>query len=91
MKVVDTSLRFLGFKHPGALVPYIAEVNFSTIIVGNSSLSTFHLGISDLSLFLIDDLTAAFEHLQGISSDLASPDTVWKVRPMFSQKFRTDG
>ncbi len=88
LKIVDTSLRCLGSKHRGALAPYIAEVDFSTVIVGNSPSMSFHLAVSDLSLFLLDDIAAVFEHPQGSSSDIASADAFWKVSPMLSENPR---
>ncbi|KAH9951459.1 hypothetical protein B0H21DRAFT_719094 [Amylocystis lapponica] len=58
VKIMDTSIRALAPSHSGALVSYIGELDFSTVIVGNSPQSSFHLNVTALSLLLIDDLKA---------------------------------
>ncbi|EIW60338.1 uncharacterized protein TRAVEDRAFT_63914 [Trametes versicolor FP-101664 SS1] len=61
VKVLDTSIRLLAPSHPGAVVPYIGELDFSTVIEGNSPTSTINLAIPALSLLLIDDISSSPE------------------------------
>ncbi|KAI0831319.1 hypothetical protein BC628DRAFT_1312257 [Trametes gibbosa] len=61
VKIVDTSVRLLAPSHPGAVVPYIGELDFSTLIEGNSSTSTMNLSIPALALLLADDISSSHE------------------------------
>ncbi|KAL7283400.1 hypothetical protein ACG7TL_002830 [Trametes sanguinea] len=57
LKILDTSIRLLAPSHPGAVVPYIGELDFSTVLEGNSSTTTMNLSVPTLALLLIDDLS----------------------------------
>lgn len=57
IKINDTSIRLFAPTHKGALLPYIEELEFSTVIEGNSPNMSMNLGIPSFSLLLIDDLT----------------------------------
>ncbi|PIL24008.1 hypothetical protein GSI_13759 [Ganoderma sinense ZZ0214-1] len=57
VKVNDTSIRLFAPTHKGALLSYIEELEFSTVIEGNSPNMSMNLGIPSVSLLLIDDLT----------------------------------
>ncbi|KAI0780919.1 hypothetical protein BD413DRAFT_660017 [Trametes elegans] len=59
VKVIDTSIRLLAPSHPGALVPYIGELDFSTVIEGNSPSTSMNLAVPSLAILLIDDTTSA--------------------------------
>ncbi|KAI0647065.1 hypothetical protein C8Q79DRAFT_1009211 [Trametes meyenii] len=61
VKVMDTSIRLLAPSHPGAIVPYIGELDFSTVIEGNSPTTSLNLSIPALALLLIDDLASTPE------------------------------
>ncbi|KAH9854243.1 hypothetical protein C2E23DRAFT_754086 [Lenzites betulinus] len=61
VKVVDTSIRLLAPSHPGAVVPYIGELDFSTVIEGNSPTSTMNLSIPALALLLVDDVSGSHD------------------------------
>ncbi|KAI0636957.1 hypothetical protein C8Q77DRAFT_1095313 [Trametes polyzona] len=58
VKVVDVSLRLLAPTYAGAVVPYIGELDFSTVIEGNSPTSIMNLSIPNLALLLIDDISS---------------------------------
>lgn len=58
IKLVDTSIRALCPKFPGAMVLHAGEVDFSMTLVGNLPETSFRLGVQTLSLFLIDDLSS---------------------------------
>ncbi|KAI0336552.1 hypothetical protein GY45DRAFT_1291461 [Cubamyces sp. BRFM 1775] len=58
VKIVDTSIRLLAPSHPGALVPYIGELDFSTVIEGNSPVFSINLSIPSLALLLVDDVSS---------------------------------
>ena len=57
VKVHDTSIRLFAPTHKGALLPYIGELEFSTVIEGNSPNMSLNLGLPSFSLLFIDDLT----------------------------------
>ncbi|PCH37996.1 hypothetical protein WOLCODRAFT_87760 [Wolfiporia cocos MD-104 SS10] len=61
VKITDSAVRILAPTFPGALVPHIGELNISTVIVGDSTESSFRLEIPSVSLFLSDDLAALLE------------------------------
>ncbi|KAI1795867.1 hypothetical protein LXA43DRAFT_989826 [Ganoderma leucocontextum] len=58
VKVHDTSIRLFAPTHKGALLPYIGELEFATVIEGNSHNMSMSLGVPSLSLLLIDDLAS---------------------------------
>ncbi|OBZ75363.1 Autophagy-related protein 2 [Grifola frondosa] len=64
VKVVDSSIRAFAPICPGVLVPYIGELDFSTVIEGNSTETSFHLSVPTLSLLLIDDISTVPENPQ---------------------------
>ncbi|OCH92227.1 hypothetical protein OBBRIDRAFT_869049 [Obba rivulosa] len=75
LKLADTSVRIMAARHPGALVSYFGELDFSTDIVGDSPEMEFNCGIASLSLYFLDDLkvlaedsTPAKQHKRGSSS-----------------------
>ncbi|KAI9064447.1 hypothetical protein FKP32DRAFT_1685733 [Trametes sanguinea] len=61
LKILDTSIRLLAPSHPGAVVPYIGELDFSTVLEGNSSTTTINLSLPTFALLLIDDLSTSPE------------------------------
>ncbi|TFY57663.1 hypothetical protein EVJ58_g6885 [Rhodofomes roseus] len=63
VKVVDTSLQTLCPTYRGALIPYIGELDFSTVIEGASPDLTFLLDIPAVSLFLVDDVKVMSQQL----------------------------
>lgn len=58
VKVHDTSIRLYAPTHKGALLSYIEELEFSTVIEGNSPIISMNLGVPSFSLLLVDDLTS---------------------------------
>ncbi|TBU50794.1 hypothetical protein BD309DRAFT_907025 [Dichomitus squalens] len=58
VKVHDTSIRVFAPTHKGALLPYIGELEFSTVIEGNSPNMSMNLGVPSFSLLCIDDLSS---------------------------------
>ncbi|KAI0807392.1 hypothetical protein C8Q74DRAFT_59220 [Fomes fomentarius] len=58
VKIHDTSIRLLAPTHKGALLPYIGELDLSTVIEGNSPNLSLNLALPSFSLLLIDDLTS---------------------------------
>lgn len=81
VKILDTSIRLLAPSHPGAVVPYIGELDFSTVIEGNSPTSTINLSIPALALLLIDDISSSPEDSDASGRAHASTHGVgfWKV------------
>ncbi|KAH9935004.1 uncharacterized protein B0H18DRAFT_1082721 [Fomitopsis serialis] len=61
--MVDTSLQALCPTYPGALVPYVGELDFSTVIEGLSPELTFLLDVPAFSLLLVDDAKAISQQL----------------------------
>ncbi|RPD66149.1 hypothetical protein L227DRAFT_488798, partial [Lentinus tigrinus ALCF2SS1-6] len=58
VKVHDTSIRLYAPTHKGALLPYIGELELSTVIEGNSPTMSLTLSLPAFSLLLIDDLSS---------------------------------
>ncbi|KAI0670368.1 hypothetical protein C8Q78DRAFT_1035864 [Trametes maxima] len=81
VKVVDTSIRLLAPSHPGAVVPYIGELDFSTVIEGNSPTTSLNLSIPALALLLIDDLASTAEDTDAPSRSQGAMHGVafWKL------------
>ncbi|KAI0709250.1 hypothetical protein C8Q76DRAFT_654887 [Earliella scabrosa] len=61
VKINDTSIRLFAPTHKGALLPYIGELEFSTVIEGNSPQKAMNLSLSSFTLLLIDELTSNAE------------------------------
>ena len=61
VKINDTSIRLFAPTHKGALLPYIGELEFSTVIEGNSPQMAMNLSLSSFTLLLIDELTSNAE------------------------------
>ncbi|KAI0721077.1 hypothetical protein C8T65DRAFT_601842 [Cerioporus squamosus] len=81
VKIHDTSLRLYAPTHKGALLPYIGELELSTVIEGNSSTMSLNLSLPAFSLLLIDDLsTNAFaeESSTPARTNVASGINYWK-------------
>ncbi|KAI0065395.1 hypothetical protein BV25DRAFT_1821795 [Artomyces pyxidatus] len=55
VKVVDGSIRMFAPNHPGAIVVYLGELEFSTDLVGDSPETSFIISVSSLGAFLTDD------------------------------------
>ncbi|PPR03614.1 hypothetical protein CVT24_007729 [Panaeolus cyanescens] len=58
LKILDGSIRVFGAKHPGSLVSYIQELDFSTDVVGKSPESTFEISAASFALLAIDDVNS---------------------------------
>ncbi|KAI0374905.1 hypothetical protein BV20DRAFT_1032957 [Pilatotrama ljubarskyi] len=67
VKMVDTSIRLLAPSHPGAIVPYIGELDFSTVIEGSSPTTSMSLSIPSMALLLIDDVSGPPEQSEAPS------------------------
>ncbi|GJE87153.1 autophagy-related protein 2 [Phanerochaete sordida] len=80
LKVVDTSVRALCPKFPGAMVLHLGETDFSTTMIGNSPETSFRLAIQTLSLFLIDDIGSLHEDSSGrvLSRLSRTAGGIWK-------------
>ncbi|KAF8163360.1 hypothetical protein B0H34DRAFT_764867 [Crassisporium funariophilum] len=55
VKILDGSLRAFAPKHPGALVSYIQELEFSTDVIGDSRDSSFRFSATGLNVLAIDE------------------------------------
>ncbi|KZT70159.1 hypothetical protein DAEQUDRAFT_226544 [Daedalea quercina L-15889] len=64
VRAVDTSLQILCPTYDGALVPYIGELEFSTVIEGGSPELTLILDVPALSLLLVDNVKALAQQLE---------------------------
>ena len=81
VKVHDTSIRLFAPTHKGALLPYIGELEFSTVIEGNSPKMSMSLGVLSFSLLFIDDLTSSEGDITPARASSASHGVpLWKVR-----------
>ncbi|KAI8998625.1 hypothetical protein BD414DRAFT_453550 [Trametes punicea] len=80
IRLVDTSIRLLASSHPGALVPYIGELDFTTVIEGNSSTTSMNVSVPSLALLLIDDASTPPEHPDASDRIQATADGIafWK-------------
>ncbi|KAI0928435.1 hypothetical protein AcW1_005680 [Taiwanofungus camphoratus] len=72
--ILNSSVRASAPNYSGALVPYIGELSFSTIIVGSSPEISFHLHLSALSLLLADDISADVEESEQTRAVHPGPD-----------------
>lgn len=83
--ILNSSVRASAPNYSGALVPYIGELSFSTIIVGSSPEISFHLHLSALSLLLADDISADVEESEQTRAVHPGPDppgvSFWQVCP----------
>lgn len=85
VKIVDGSIRGFAPTHPGAVILFIGEVDFTTDIVGDSPDFSFHLSVPSLSVLFIDSFSdpydgAGAEPAQVPSTSGGTPH--WKVCPM---------
>ncbi|RDX56759.1 hypothetical protein OH76DRAFT_1395891 [Lentinus brumalis] len=79
VKIHDTSVRLYAPTHKGALLPYIGELELSTVIEGNSPTMSLNLSLPAFSLLLIDDLsTNAEETGTSARANFASGVGFWK-------------
>jgi autophagy-related protein 2 len=86
VKLLDTSIRALGPKHPGGMVLHIGEADYVTIIIGNHPETSFHLSVQALSLLLIDDLETITEDassVHAISKLTRAAGGIWKACPSY--------
>ena len=81
VKIIDTSIRLLAPSHPGALVPYIGELDFSTVIEGNSPIFSMNLSVPALALLFVDDVSSFPEESEAASRTQSAAHGVafWKV------------
>lgn len=80
VKIHDTSIRLYAPTHKGALLPYIGELELSTVIEGNSPTMSLNLSLPAFSLLLIDDLSTNAEDAgTPARANFASGVGFWKV------------
>ncbi|KAI0362114.1 hypothetical protein OH77DRAFT_20625 [Trametes cingulata] len=81
VKVVDTSIRLLAPAYPGAILPYIGELDFSTVIEGSSPTTSMNLSIPALAVLLIDDASSSPEDAETPSRPQGTAHGVafWKL------------
>jgi autophagy-related protein 2 len=85
VKIVDGSIRGFAPTHPGAVVLYAGELDFTTDIVGDSPDFSFSLSVPSVSLLFIDSLPGPYEGAGAQHPQLPSVSggtSYWKVRPM---------
>lgn len=83
VKVHDTSIRLFAPTHKGALLPHIGELEFSTVIEGNTPVMAMNLAVPTFSLLLIDDLSSNGEEPSTPRRSSSSGVAFWKVSSSF--------
>lgn len=88
VKIVDGSIRTLAPTHPGAVVLYVSELDFTTDIIGDSPETSFHFSVPSISLLLIDHIPGSNESAT-VNQQRAPPVSGgpgrWKVRSVVNQ------
>ena len=79
VKIHDTSIRLFAPVHKGALLPYIGELEFSTVIEGNSPILALNLSVPMFSLLFLDDATGASEEPSTPRRSVISGIPFWQV------------
>jgi hypothetical protein len=79
LKISNGSLCAFAPSHPGALVTYIGDLDFSTEVVGSSPKSSFWLSIPALAFLAIDDLSECGDYEASASHHGIA---FWKVCPV---------
>jgi len=84
VKIVDGSIRGFAPTHPGAVILFIGEVDFTTDIVGDSPDFSFDLSVPSLSVLFADSFSGPYdragaEPVQVPSTPGGTPH--WKVCP----------
>lgn len=80
LKISEGSIRAFAPNHPGSVLVYVGDLDFSTDVVGGSPDSSFCLLVSALSLLAIDDLSDYASEVG--TTILPTGIAFWKVRPM---------
>ena len=57
VKILDGSIRAFAPNHPGAMVVYLQELDFSTDVGGDSRESSFRINVMGLALLAADDIS----------------------------------
>ncbi|KAI0748137.1 hypothetical protein C8Q80DRAFT_1120684 [Daedaleopsis nitida] len=78
VKVHDTSIRLFAPTHRGALLPYIGELEFSTVIEGNSPIMSMNLSLPAFYLLLIDDQMSNADEAGTPKTSAAHGVALWK-------------
>ena len=79
LKVHDTSIRLFAPAHKGALLSYIGELEFSTVIEGNLPITIMNLSLPSFSLLLLDDVSDSGEEASTPRRSTPSGAAFWKV------------
>jgi autophagy-related protein 2 len=58
VKILDSSIRAFAPNHPGAMVVYLQELEFSTDAIGDSRESLFRINATGLALLAADDISS---------------------------------
>lgn len=56
VKIVDGTIRAFAPNHPGAIIVYVGDLDFSTDVIGKSPDLSFKIMIPSLALLAIDDI-----------------------------------
>ena len=56
--ILDGSIRAYAPNHPGAMVVYLQELEFSTDVIGDSRESSFRVNAMGLALLVADDISS---------------------------------
>ncbi|THG98961.1 hypothetical protein EW026_g3308 [Hermanssonia centrifuga] len=59
IRIVDCSIKTLAPTHRGAFVLHVGDLDFSTVIIGNSPETSLQLGVQGTSVFFVDDVDNA--------------------------------
>ena len=89
VKLVDSSIRALAPTHPGGMVLYLGEFDFSTVMVGNSPDAEFHVLTQRTSLWLHEDVSGPEgegnqDHVARTQRSLHG--AFWKVHNLFAHE-----
>ncbi len=85
IRIVDCSIKTLAPTHRGAFVLHVGDLDFSTVIIGNSPETSLQLGVQGTSVFFVDDVDNVsddilpMDHLSGLSRRSQASGGVWKV------------
>jgi autophagy-related protein 2 len=77
LKIMEGSLRSLAPIHPGAIVFYFGDLDFSTDLVGDSPDTSLHLSVPSLSVLLLDSIMS--ERNSVTLSKTLRGTSFWKV------------